>query len=839
MRRAAPRRQIHPIVPQPAETLSLEDYRAKRDFSRSPEPVGHAAAAGGGGRFVVQKHRARRLHYDFRLELDGVLKSWAVTRGPSLDPGDKRLAVEVEDHPLEYGGFEGVIPQGEYGGGTVLLWDCGRWEPVGDPHQGLADGVLKFHLAGEKLTGGWALVRLKDDRRGRRNWLLVKERDAAARDRGDILAEQPLSVASHHDLDQIAAAPAGVWSGSRALAAAQPGARRGPLPEHFEPQLASPAAEAPAGDGWLHEIKFDGYRLVCRIAAGAARLITRGGLDWTTRFGALAQAAAELPCGEALIDGEVVVLTASGASDFGALQQALAEGRDGELTYYAFDILHVDGIDLTATPLEARKAVLADLLRRAAPRLRLSDHVIGRGPEVRRRACSLAAEGVVSKRRDQPYRPGRSHDWVKSKCMARDEFVIGGFTRSVADRRRIGALLLGYWQDGKLRYAGKVGSGFSEAILEDLLQRLTELARDQPVFADPPAERMQWCEPRLVAEIEFAAWTRDGHLRHPVFHGLRDDKEPAEVVRSAAPNSGGGQIDGDAERHLQRFAFTHPDRLLWPDQGITKRGLAEFYALVAPFMLPQVSGRPLSLLRCPEGAGKACFFQRHAGRGLDANIKTVPVAGEEPTLWIAELDGLLALAQMGVLEIHQWGCRVEDIERPDRLCFDLDPDPNLAWEVVIDAAREIRRRLAELSLTSFLKTAGGKGLHLVVPLTPGPGWDEVKTFCKALADRLARERPDRYVSTIAKAQRSGRILIDYLRNQRSASFIAPFSTRARPGAPVSVPLAWDELDPGVRSDLYTVANIGRRLGALGGDPWGGMAEVRQSITAEARRALGL
>lgn len=822
--------------------MGLEQYRAKRDFKRTPEPAGEVGQQlpPSGRRFIVQKHAARRLHYDFRLELDGVLKSWAVTRGPSLDPRDKRLAVEVEDHPLEYGDFEGIIPKGEYGGGTVMLWDRGTWEPVGDAEKGLAEGMLKFRLTGEKLAGGWALVRLKDDKGGRKNWLLVKERDDEAREGVDLLAEEPRSVKSHRDIDEIAAEPGDVWSGSRSLASRQPGAKPGPLPQSLEPQLASPVAEAPGGDGWLHEIKYDGYRLLCRIDNGKVRMITRGGKDWTEKFAALARAAGTLPCAQAIVDGEAVILGPSGASDFGALQAALSEGRDRDMTFMAFDLVHLDGIDLTGSPLEARKSVLADLLAKAPANLQFSDHIAGRGPEVRRRACAMAAEGVVSKRRDRPYRAGRSRDWLKSKCIGRDEFVVGGFTASTSSKKRIGALLLGVWDNGQLRYAGKVGTGFSEAVLADLEAQLSAVVRPQPAFVDPPAERATWTEPSLVIEVDFAEWTRDGHLRHPVFRGVRADKDPAAVTRQAMlPAGAGSKTDPRLDEHLQRFRFTHPDRVLWPGQGITKRGLAEYYVQVAPWMLPHVTGRPLSLVRCPQGEGKECFFQRHAGNHLDRNIKTVPVPGDEPTLWIADIDGLLALVQMGVLEIHQWGCRVEDIEKPDRLCFDLDPDPELPWTVMVEAAREVRQRLVELGLTSFLKTTGGKGLHLVVPIQPQQDWDEVKAFCKALAERLARERPDRYVATITKARRVGRIFIDYLRNQRAASFIAPFSTRAWPGAPLSVPLSWDELDVGVRSDHYRLANIGRRLAVLDRDPWEGVGDLQQSITPQARQSLGL
>jgi bifunctional non-homologous end joining protein LigD len=798
--------------------MALEEYRAKRNFERTPEPSGGGPGAAR-GMFVVQKHAARRLHYDFRLELDGVLKSWAVTRGPSLNPHDKRLAVRVEDHPLDYGGFEGVIPKGQYGGGTVMVWDTGRWEPVGPADEGLAKGVLKFRLDGRKLKGAWALVQMKRDPK---NWLLIKEQDGEARPGADLLAEQPLSVRSGRSLEQIAAESAG-----GVPVAEIKGAKPAPMPECVEPQLCTLVAAAPEGGDWLHEIKYDGYRVLCRIDGGTARLLTRGGLDWTDKFAAVARALASLPCRQALLDAEVVVLNASGASDFSALQEALSAGRDRDMALFAFDLLYLDGYDLTAATLEERKAALARLLEGAPPPLRYSDHVAGRGPEFAAKACSFALEGVVSKRRDRPYRPGRGGDWLKAKCTARQEFVIAGYTPPSSGRAGFGALLLGYWQDGVLRYAGKVGTGFSQRTQEAVLGKLVPLQRPTSPLADPPKDSVTWVEPQLVAEVEFSEWTPGGHLRHPSFQGLREDKAAADVVREATP--GDSRRDTGVEAKLQGFAFTHPDRVLWPGQGVTKKGLAAYYADVAPFMLPHVAGRPLSLVRCPEGEGADCFFQRHALAGLGDGVKTVPVPGEEPTLWIDGVEGLFALVQVGVLEIHNWGSRVDHIERPDRLCFDLDPDPDLPWSRVVEAARQVRGRLEKLGLRSFLKTTGGKGLHLVVPIVPDSDWTAAKAFCKSFAATLARDHPDRYVATITKARRTGKILIDYLRNQFSATWVAPYSTRARPGAPLSVPLTWDELDEGLRSDHFTLATIGRRLGALGRDPWDGIGDTRQRL----------
>lgn len=793
--------------------MALEEYRSKRDFKRTPEPAGETAAAPG-ARFVVQKHAARRLHYDFRLELDGVLKSWAVTRGPSLDPADKRLAVQVEDHPLEYGDFEGVIPKGEYGGGAVALWDRGTWEPLADPVTGMGKGVLKFRLHGQKLNGVWALVQLKAEPR---NWLLIKERDAEARPGSDILGEQPTSVLSGRQVEEVATIPPAPMS------AKVPGARVAPMPDQLELQLCTLVDDAPSGPDWVHEIKYDGYRMLCRIHGGQVRMLTRNGHDWTARFFPIATALRGLPCREAILDGEVVVLDTSGASDFAALQDALSTNRPQDMSLFAFDLLYLDGYDLTHARLDDRKAALARLLAGVPAPIYYSDHIEGRGPDFAAKACSFALEGVVSKRRDRPYRPGRSGDWVKAKCTSRQEFVIVGFTPSTTRGNGFGALLLGYWHDGELRYAGKVGTGFSERMQTLLQERLKAIQRAEPALADPPAkERATWVAPQLVAEVEFAEWTRDGRLRHPSFQGLREDKAVDSVVRESDRQTASVPLPAGVR-------LTHPDRLLWPDEGITKQALAEHYALVAPLVLPHVSGRPLSLLRCPDGVGTECFFQRHARPGMAASIKQADIPGEAASVWLDSVEGLVGLVQMGVLEIHAWGSRVVDVMHPDRLCFDLDPDPDLPWQRVVEAARDIRARLQGLGLQSFLKTTGGKGLHLVVPIEPEHSWAEAKVFCKSFADQLVRDRPDRYVATISKARRAGKILVDYLRNQFSATWVAPYSTRARAGAPVSVPLSWEELDSGLRSDHYRVTTIARRLAAQTVDPWEGIAQVRQHM----------
>ncbi|MGH7032052.1 MAG: DNA ligase D, partial [Stellaceae bacterium] len=673
--------------------MTLSDYRRKRDFHRTPEPAGGTVLGAPPSRplsFVIQKHAARRLHYDFRLELDGVLKSWAVPKGPSLDPGEKRLAVHVEDHPLEYGGFEGVIPEGEYGGGSVLLWDRGTWTPIDpDPALAYAKGNLKFTLDGEKLHGKWVLVRMGGKAAAERheNWLLIKERDEAAAPRsGDaVVADNPLSVATGRGLDEIAAERDRVWGPNgeeptgaagerRALAdpARVPGTKKGRLPTQPKPQLATPAEAAPDGPQWFHEIKHDGYRLIARISGGGARLLTRNGLDWTEKFPALAQRFGELSIETALIDGELVHLEADGTSDFGRLQDAIANGRTDELVFYAFDLLHLDGYDLTGAALEDRKAALAQVVpAHSESILRYSDHQAGHGPEFFRHACGYHLEGIVSKRRDRPYRPGRSDSWVKVKCANRDELVVIGFTDPAGHRQGLGALLLGYYDGhGALHYAGRVGSGFGDAQLAALRARLDELARPiAPVAALPKGVSLKgvhWAEPALVAEVRYAGWTADNVLRHATFVGLREDKSPAEVVRDAetpAPAAeehrapakpAAAHVARDGSTEFEGVRLTHAERVLYPGEGITKLDLARYYGEICDWALPYLGHRPLSLVRCPNGQGGEQFFQKHAGASVPEAVKRVEIDGETH-LAVENLAGLVALVQIGVLEIHPWG----------------------------------------------------------------------------------------------------------------------------------------------------------------------------------------
>lgn len=850
--------------------MPLETYRKKRDFRRTPEPSGKRGGSGEELSFVIHKHAARRLHYDLRLELDGVLKSWAVPKGPSLDPTEKRLAVEVEDHPIDYGGFEGVIPEGEYGAGTVLIWDRGAWTPEGDAKGALEAGKLAFTLEGAKLQGRWALVRMHlraaDDGK---NWLLIKEKDDRVRPSGagDILEERPESAASGRTMEEIAGRADRTWHSAEEAGvtgeaklpdpSAIGGARKAKILSRLEPQLASLAKKAPAGAEWLHEIKFDGYRIVAYVQDGAIRLMSRRGNDWTSKFAPVAEAVGSLPVREAVFDGEVVALLPDGRSSFGALQEALSEGRAGDLVYYVFDLLHLDGYDLRGTPLAERKKALANVIASAdvGPSLRYTDHISGSGETFHRQACSFALEGVVSKRADRVHRAGRGGDWLKIKCLERQEFVIGGYTDPAGSRIGFGALLLGVYDGRDLVYTGRVGTGFNEHTLQELTGALASLERKESPYKDPPngswTRSIHWVKPELVAEVAFANWTRDGLLRQPSFHGLREDKAPDEVVREEAEPAGRMGRPGP-ERVSSRWpekgievagvSLTNPDRVFYPEERITKLELASFYERIADWVMPHVTSRPLALVRCPEGYQGECFFQKQATDDFRRSILRIPIEVEGKlveNVAIDSLEGLVYLTQLGVLEVHTWSSRIDSVERPDRLVFDLDPDPSVTWDRVIDAARLLHRRLSSLGLQSFVKTTGGKGFHVVAPLVRRHGWEEVERFAKALADDVVRTEPDRYSANPAKAKRHGKIFIDYLRTHRGATAVAAYSTRARTGAPVSVPVRWDELGLTLRSDSYTLRNLAKRLSALDKDPWDDYNRVAQSITTAMKKELGL
>jgi bifunctional non-homologous end joining protein LigD len=840
--------------------MGLKDYRRKRDFSKSREPEGREDAAGTGNLYVIQKHAATRLHYDLRLELDGVLKSWAVPKGPSLDPAEKRLAVQVEDHPLEYGTFEGAIPKSEYGGGTVMLWDQGTWEPEGDPEKDYPLGKLAFRLHGRKLRGSWALVRMRDqDGKDGKNWLLLKHNDAAAvaEKQYRVVDELPLSVLTNRSLAEIAAAETARPAPPAADPARLTGARKAPQPEVIRPQLATLVAEPPAGPAWIHEIKLDGYRILALIVGGRVTLLSRSGQDWTGKFPAVAETLRDFPAKRAILDGEIVVPRPDGTSDFQALQDHLRRGQTGKPVYYLFDLPYCNGYDLTRTPLLERKELLRSLMALMAPApkiIRFSDHIQNGGAEVYRQACRLGVEGIVSKDGGAAYEQKRTQRWRKIKCLARQELVVGGWTEPAGSRRGFGALLLGYYAAGQLVYAGRVGSGFTASTLKRLAGMLRELEQQDPPFRQPPAgaeaRRVHWARPELIAEVAFREWTKDNILRQATFKGLREDKAPREIVREApvsglgpGPSSGvagaagrppspGGKRAG-ADVVVAGVRISHPDKILYPEQGVSKRALAEFYATIADFMLPHVIHRPLTLLRCPDGRQNECFYQKHPGGSIPAALRTIPIREKDataPYIVIDDIKGLLALVQMGVLEIHPWGSSETDLEKPDILTFDLDPGPGVGWPEVIEGARLLRRRLEELGLTAFVKTSGGKGLHLVVPIQRRTGWQEAKAFAKAVALDMVRHRPGRFTTEMKKIKRQGKILIDYLRNDRGATTVAAYSTRAGAGAPVSTPIRWNELDRTVTADRYRIDNLPRRMAALKSDPWRDFFQVRQGIS---------
>jgi bifunctional non-homologous end joining protein LigD len=886
--------------------VGLQVYNKKRDFNVTPEPHGRVRVAEG-GRYVIQKHAARRLHYDLRLELDGVMKSWAVTRGPSLVPGEKRLAIHVEDHPIAYNSFEGTIPKGQYGGGTVMIWDRGHWYPEGDPHKDYERGHLTFVLDGEKLKGRWHLVRMRARSNGRQDpWLLIKANDEAARSARDpdILEDKPQSAVSGRSIEEIAEGRGGkrVWQtkhggsakkktrasaaisternrstgsaatrrgGSRARRGATASARKDgprkpkgakaksrgdPMPDFVPPPLATLRAEPPTEAGWLHEVKFDGYRIQARLDRGEVRLLTRKGLDWSSKFPNIAAAIADLPAATALLDGELVVENESGVSSFSALQADLKAGRRDRFVYYAFDLLHLDGADLTPAPLQERKAALARLLacsKRHSGPIRLSEHLDEEGSLVLRQACRMKLEGIVSKRKDAPYVSGRSASWIKAKCSNRQEFVVIGYAPSSVLRNAIGALIVGYYERGKLRYAGRIGTGYSQAAARDLWRQLHALKVDRPPVDPPPLQEkgrrdVVWVEPKRVIEANFRDWTADHLVRQAAFKGLREDKPAKEVARETPAMAAKANIARKTSKHTapsRRKAsapgigraregdgrLTHPDRVYWADVGVTKQDLADYYRAAWDWMAPHVVGRPLALVRCPEGTKGQCFFQKHASAGLEEKtLRTVIDRKGRQVIGIDDFDGLLSLVQAGVLEIHVRGAMIDRLDACDRIVFDLDPGEGISWSAMVAAARDVRERLAALKLESFVKLSGGNGLHVVLPIE-GTDWDSAKTFAQALALSMTAEQPSRYVAKITKSLRKGKIFVDYLRNSLEQTSVSAYSTRAREGAPVSVPVTWQELGRTTSAHQFTALNLMKRLDRLKQDPWEGIGRLRQRL----------
>ncbi|MBV9748595.1 MAG: DNA ligase D [Acetobacteraceae bacterium] len=774
-----------------AATELLAKYNAKRDFTKTAEPAG-VIGKDQGHIFMVQKHDATRLHWDFRLELDGVLKSWAVTRGPSLDPDEKRLAVRTEDHPLSYATFEGTIPKGQYGGGTVMLWDRGTWATVKgkDPRKTLAEGHLHFTLDGERMKGEWLLIRLKP--RGREkneNWLLRKIDDRYAGGTDTLTEEALTSISTGRTMQEIeaGAAPLKLAPPKRAAPKRKPPrGKAAVMPAFQDPQLCTLVDSVPTGSAWLHEVKYDGYRALVAVAGGKAKVYTRNGLDWTDKFASIAEAAATLPVGSALIDGEIVSFK-DGRPDFSTLKDAIGAG--GPMTFFAFDLLQLDGEDLTALPNVQRKERLRPLVG-AEERIQFAEHIIGAGEALFHRMCAEGLEGVVSKLADAPYRGQRTKAWLKTKCIQRQEFIIVGWTPS--DKKRgFRSLLLGVHEDRQLRYAGKVGTGFDQALMDDLSARFAELAQDAPTVKAPRAmvRGARWVRPELVAEVAYTEVTPDNVLRHPSFLGLRGDKPAAEVVAEAAVPPPAAPAS--------TIKVTNRDRVIFPDSDVTKGELADYYHLIAPAMLPWVGNRPVSLVRCPQGRGKKCFFQKHDAGTFGEHVHHVPVREKdghsEDYLYVEDAYGLVACVQMGTIEFHGWGSTVAHLEQPDRLVFDLDPDEGLDFGDTKRAAEHLKNQLAELGLTSFPLLSGGKGVHVVVPLKPQAEWPAVRDFAERFARALAQAEPDRFIANMSKAKRVGKIFVDYLRNGRGATAIMPYAARARSGAPVAAPVSWTEL----------------------------------------------
>jgi len=889
----------------------LARYRSMRDFGVTAEPSGgtkSTKAKSDALPFVIQKHAASHLHFDFRLGWNGVLKSWAVAKGPSYFTGDRRLAVQVEDHPMEYGGFEGIIPKGQYGGGTVMVWDQGTWEPHVDVNEGLDKGSLKFAMNGTKMKGSWTLVRMNNMSGDKPNWLLIKEHDEFERTKDDpcVTVEEPNSVVTGRSLEEIAAAETHIWQSNRTknpgqawfrnddaaeeeakkqttehiakttakinkkkdpeevadLKAKLAGLPKEKLPTFISPQLASHADAPPEHGDWLHELKLDGYRVQARKQGDKVQLLTRTGLDWTHRMKPVAEALRGLKAKDALLDGEVVVLDESGISSFAKLQASFEQGEKHPMTYFVFDLLHLDGADTRKLPLRERKSLLEAILP-SSPEIQMSEHLNLDGQSVFRRACELHAEGIISKRANTAYTSGRNANWVKSKCVREQEFVIGGFTLPSNGTYGIGSLLLGYYRDGKLVYAGRTGTGFTQKIHRMLRDKLEALRSKSVTFDQIPSVAKRdanWVKPELLAQVRFATWTADDLVRQASYLGLREDKLAADVRReeaSVAPKPKSARVSmkapissiaakvapaktktaktksEDTPSATVPVRLTHPEKVLDETTGTTKLQLAEYYWAVAEHMLPHIEDRPLSLVRCPEGSGKPCFFQKHTNHMLPPGIGSVMVPNKktgEPESYITlnTAEALAGLAQMGVLEVHPWGSKNSDLEHPDRIIIDLDPDEAITWKQLAESAESVRNGLETIGLKSFLKTTGGKGLHVVVPITPEHDWTQVKAWTHAFAQAFEKEQPELYLTKMTKSARKGKIYIDYLRNERGATAVAPFSPRARPGAPVSVPLAWKELSSPTHPS-FSIHDFESWKARLKSDPWKGMDEIRQTL----------
>lgn len=816
----------------------LQEYQRKRDFNATPEPAGKRARPRSAHalQYCIQKHDASHLHYDFRLELDGTLKSWAIPKGPSLDPKVRRLAVHVEDHPLDYANFEGSIPEGHYGAGDVIVWDRGVWEPEGDPREAYAKGKLRFRLQGEKLSGVWNLFRTHLAGK-KEQWMLVKSHDGQARSETDysIVEALPDSVLSERTLPPR--------SPAKATTARHQRASRKALPDTLQPQLATLVDSPPSGD-WRYEVKFDGYRILARIDGDDIRLFTRNGHDWSAKMPRQVEALKALGLDSAWLDGEMVVVDDNGVADFQALQNAFDTEHDERITYYLFDLPWLGGEDLRALPLQQRRATLARLLEgHASQVLRYSADFEAPVESLLDSACRLELEGLIGKRADSPYVGRRSSDWVKLKCKQRQEFVIVGYTDPKGSRNGFGALLLALHDhdSGQLRYAGKVGTGFSAATLDSIHARLKPLQTDRSPLPNPPtgaeARGVHWLKPQLLAEVAYAQMTREGIVRHSVFHGLRDDKPATAIdLERAMPTKRAAQTEPE---NLGTLRLTHPDRVVDATTGATKREVAQYYAQVADWLLPQLKDRPVALVRAPDGLSGELFFQKNAGQLHIPKVLSYNKAqAGQAAMVLNRADSLLGAVQMNTLELHTWNATTKDFDKPDRFVLDLDPDPALPWKAMLEATQLTLTLLDELGLKVFLKTSGGKGMHLVVPLTRRAGWDEVKDFSHALVNHMAGLFPDRLSAVSGPKNRVGRIFIDYLRNGKGATTVAAYSLRAREGLPVSVPIWREELSQLKGANQWNIGNLHTRLAQVE-DPWAEMGKTRQSITLRMRKQLGI
>ncbi|KZN19480.1 MULTISPECIES: DNA ligase D [Pseudomonas] len=869
---------------------NLDDYNRMRDFSATSEPAavkrsGKKTAKDHALQYCIQKHDASHLHYDFRLELDGALKSWAVPKGPSLDPKIKRLAIHVEDHPLEYATFEGTIPEGHYGAGDVIVWDRGVWIPQDDPAKAYAKGRLKFELKGEKLGGLWNLVRTHMPGK-QEQWFLIKHQDSAARPDSeyDVVAAEPDSVLSDRTILEkkhgaektkpIKNAPA---KARKEKSPQLTGARKARLPELLKPELATLVESAPSGE-WSYEIKFDGYRVMTRIDHDEVKLFTRNGHDWTHKLPGQAEALAALGLESAWLDGEMVVANEQGVPDFQALQNAFDSGSSASIVYYLFDLPYLNGVDLREVPVEERRVALATVLKlNENPLLRFSD-AFDESPEaLLNSACEMQMEGLIGKRLGSPYVSRRTRDWIKLKCKHRQEFVVVGFTDPKGARSAFGALLLGLHDrdSGELRYAGKVGTGFNEATLKRIYEQLKPLQTKKPSVVNPPsgfeAKGVHWLKPTLLAEVAFAEMTKDGSVRHAVFHGLRDDKPAEEITeelpkavntsasktaapKSTAKNKSAAEKPDAAEPKNARSTvapsqiglpsgkvrITHPDRVIDASSGTTKMQLAQYYASVAEWILPQLKDRPVALVRAPDGIAGELFFQKNAERLAIPGIVTLDkeLTGQ-PVMIINNAKALIGAVQMSTVELHTWNATSVDLDKPDRFVLDLDPDPALPWKSMIEATQLTLTVLDELGLKAFLKTSGGKGIHLIVPLTRKHGWDEVKDFSHAIVSHMAKLLPDRFSAVSGPKNRIGRIFIDYLRNGLGATTICVYAVRTREGLPVSVPIFREEVAELKGGNQWNVHNVHERLADIGDEPWADLKKTRQTITADMRRRVGM